>query len=97
MPPLSSRAHDLKLDSIIHSETQRGKSLTDAHFTLAMMYINRCCSETGDDVFTPGNIVFALNSFGGVSNCTAEMVYINIRHKDSRLGLKPKKAEIFSV
>jgi len=47
-----------------------------------MIHINRCCKESRCEVTTPGDIVTALNSFGGVENCTVEMVHICREHAD---------------
>lgn len=66
----------------MHSETQRGKSLVDAHFALTIMHVNRFCNDTRQDVTTPSDIVRAFNSFGGAANCTAELVCI---HPTSRV------------
>ena len=41
-----------------------------------MMHVNRYCNATREDITTPGDVVEALNSFGGVSNCTAEILHI---------------------
>ena len=76
MGPFIAKSHSLFMEGFVHSETQRGKSLVDAHFALAMMHISRYCTETRKDVTTPADVVEALNSFGGVANCTAEMVHL---------------------
>lgn len=81
LPPALSlfiaKEHGLLLNGFTYSETQRGKSLLEAHFALAMMHINRFCNETRRDVTTPGDIVVALNSNIGVANSTAELVHID--------------------
>lgn len=71
-----AEAHGMRIESFVHSETQRGKSLIDAHFALCMMHINRYVNQTRNNMATPSDIVQALNSLGGVANCTAEMVRI---------------------
>ena len=91
--PYIPKEHGIISSGIVHFETQRGKSLLDAHFGIAMMHVNFYCRETRCDVTTPGDIVVALNSFGGVANCTAEMVHISRKHGGLNKWLEAEKAK----
>lgn len=74
--PFIGKHHTLTIKSFIHSETQRGKSLVDAHFALAMMHITRYCNETRNDVTTPGDVVEGIHSFDGGANYTGDMLHL---------------------
>lgn len=95
--PYITKEHGIFLSGIVHSETQRGKSLLDAHFAIAMMHVNLYCRETRRDVTTPGDIVVALNSFKGVANCTGEMVHISREHEGLKKWLEAKKTKHISA
>lgn len=82
----------------IHTETQDGKSLVDAHFAVAMMHVQTysVCRylDEGNDAATPGQCpgVAASSSTrerhkrnGGLANTVAELIKINRsdgRHKE---------------
>lgn len=93
MGPFIAKTHDLEMSGFIHSETQRDKSLINAHFAIAMRHISRYCNETRGDVTTPRDVVNALNSFGGVANCTAEMVHIRRNNLSMQQWLVAKKSK----
>ena len=86
-----AKEQGLSLCGIIHSETQHVKSLLHAHFAIAMIHVNRYCKESRHDVTTPGEIFLALNSFGCVANCTAEMVHITKEHEWLKKWVEAKR------
>ena len=61
MFPFMSNHHGLSISSLIHSETQQGKSLVDDHFALAMTHICRYVNASRSDVCTPSAVVDAIN------------------------------------
>ena len=67
---------------IIHTETQEGKTLLDAHFAHAtfhvIRYLKRTCRKTESEnctknATTPSELVTALLSNGGMSNCAVQL------------------------
>ncbi len=78
MLPFIVRSHgELCLKTFLHSETQDGKSLVDAHFAMAMIHINRFVANYGENVITPRQVVSALNCNEGLANTVAELVSLN--------------------
>lgn len=74
--PFICRNHNIQLDSLLHFETQCGRSLVDAHFELTMRHVNRYCAQTGNDFSTPSDLVSALSHRGGIVNCVVELLHI---------------------
>ena len=95
--PYLTKEHGAFLSGIVHSETQMGKSLLDAHFAIAMMHVNLYCRETRRDFITSGGIVVALPTFEGVAKCTAEMVHITREHNGLQKWLETKKPKQISA
>lgn len=79
MAPFIYGTHGFELNSVIHPETARGKSLVDAHLTIAMIQVHRFVKETKLDVTTLEDLVRALHHGGGTSNCAVELVSV---HRD---------------
>ncbi|GMF29003.1 unnamed protein product [Phytophthora lilii] len=78
--PYLSHVHGIDVVRIIHTETQDGKSILDAHFARAMEHIVEWVKE-GNNCLTPTQAVIGLQSNGGILNCVAEL----IEHDRSRL------------
>lgn len=76
MIPFLARAHGFHLRAYVQPETTRGKSVSDAHFVMAMRNVNRYIVETKSDVVKPPNFVSALQSEGGERNRTAELIFV---------------------
>ena len=57
----------------MHSETQDGKTILDAHFGTAVRFIEKFMKVWRPNVVTkiqtPNGIAFALTSRGGLTNC----------------------------
>ena len=54
MLPFIVNSHGLlRLRTFIHTETQDGKSLVDAHFAIAMKYVNSFVRNYAQNVITP--------------------------------------------
>ena len=68
----------LRLSPFVHTETQDGRSLVDAHFAIAMKYINSFVCNYGQNVTK--QLVCALNSNEGLGKNVAELVSIQRAH-----------------
>ena len=69
---LLSKHYDLKVTTLIHTETQDGKGAIDGHFAIAMRHVLRMvCS--GHNAVTPAQLVSLLRSNGGLSNSYPEL------------------------
>ena len=66
--------HGLCLRGYLHSETQRGKGLVDAHFEVSMRHVNRYVNEVGCNIVTPGDLVAALGYRDGLANSSTELI-----------------------
>lgn len=75
--PFIAKGHGMNLKEIVHSETQRGKSLLDAHFTLAMRDVNKFVNDTTLNASTPCDLVTAMKHRDGVANTTVELTDID--------------------
>lgn len=71
--PILSSAHGIKITRFVHTETQDGKSLLDAHFARAARKV-RVWVQQGLDCVTPSQLVSALIADGGMPNTMAELV-----------------------
>ena len=61
------RSHgDLRLHTFVHTETQDGKSIVDAHFAIAMTHVNSFVWNYAQNVITPHQLVRALNRNSGL-------------------------------
>ena len=64
--------------NFVHTETQDGKSLLDAHFAhataLIKRYLRRIRQNKQNQVTSPGELVDALSHTGGLQNCGVQMV-----------------------
>lgn len=72
------RQYGVKIVSFIHSGVQYGKGCINAHFATAMRHVIRYVNF-GMDVITPLDLVKALKSKKGVTNCIVQLVGINRR------------------
>jgi hypothetical protein len=71
--PLIGVAHGITVERFLHTETQDGKSMLDAHFGQATRKIWRYVQQ-GHNCVTPSQLVFALSSDGGLPNCLSELI-----------------------
>jgi hypothetical protein len=71
--PYLAIIHGIAISRFIHSETQDGKSMLDAHFARSNQAIRFHVNE-GNDCVTPTQVVIALKHNGGLPNCTVELV-----------------------
>ncbi|EFX76844.1 hypothetical protein DAPPUDRAFT_106758 [Daphnia pulex] len=80
--PHLSYVHGVCIRRFIHTETQDGKSVLDAHFARSSQIVDDLSKE-GNDVVTPTQLVTALKSYGGLENCVAELISL----KSGRLNM----------
>lgn len=73
---LLCKEHALELGSFVHTETQDGKGLIDAHFAVAMALVMTFVNM-GNNVISPRQLFYALQSNGGLSNTEICMFTIN--------------------
>lgn len=73
MLPHLSVAHGIRISRFIHTETQDGKSVLDAHFARSMGVLKLWLRE-GNNCVTPTQAVIGLKSHGGLPNCIVEVV-----------------------
>jgi hypothetical protein len=71
--PFLSAVHGIQITRFIHTETQDGKSVLDAHFTRSMQVLIAWLKE-GNNCVTPTQAVVGLKSHGGLPNCVVELV-----------------------
>jgi hypothetical protein len=71
--PVIGAVHGIHVERFIHTDTQDGKSMLDAHFARAMKKI-RTYIQQGYNCVTPSQLVAALNADGGVVDCVAELI-----------------------
>lgn len=66
------------INNLVHTETQDGKSLLDAHFAHATAidkrYLRRVRNNRLNKVTSPSELVDALSSRGGLQNCGVQLV-----------------------
>jgi len=79
--PYLSVVHGITIKRIIHTDTQDGKSVLDAHFARAMQHIIQWVKD-GNNCITPTQAVIGLQSRGGLQNCASELV----QHDREQLG-----------
>ena len=78
--PILSMVHGIYIVRYIHTETQDGKSLLDAHFATATRWVKEYL-KLGNNAATSSQLVGALSSNGGLPNSTVSL----IRHNRERL------------
>lgn len=66
----------ITLLGVVHTETQDGKGIIDAHFSTANKHAERYVNE-GNDIKNEIDLVKGLRSNGGVGNTVVELLYIN--------------------
>jgi hypothetical protein len=71
--PVIGAVHGIHVERFIHTDTQDGKSMLDAHFAQAMKKI-RTYIQQGYNCVTPSQLVAVLNADGGVVDCVAELI-----------------------
>lgn len=71
------------LRAFIYSETASGKSLSDAHFTIAMTKFHRYMKETKKSVTTSKDIIRDLHHDIGIPDCACE--FVSVRRDGSRM------------
>ena len=69
-------ALEIRILGFLYQDTQGGKDLVDAHFSIAMKDIGWWLNE-GYDVGNEQQLVEALRSNGGIGNTTIELLYLN--------------------
>lgn len=74
--PVIGAAHGFWIKRYIHTETQDGKSVLDAHFAQAGRQIGRWIQQ-GNNCLTPTQLIVAMTSNGGLPNTLAELVEYN--------------------
>lgn len=66
----------------MHTETQDGKSLDDAHFCYChVARISKIVAQ-GVDVTTPTSLVFSFQAEGDMASSMADLVVLNRTHPD---------------
>ena len=66
-----------RISSFVHTETQDGRILVDAHFAVAMKHVNSFVRNYAQNVITPKQLGRALNSNEGLGRNIAELVSNN--------------------
>lgn len=79
MLPFIARSNGLTAVKFLHTETQDGKSLVDAHFATSMRHVNKYVAR-GHDATTPSGLVTELKSEDGLANTAAELVKVSRIH-----------------
>ena len=71
----------LSITEFIHTETQDGKTILDAHFARMMKFVRQFMSSCDDNevkkINTPGTLGYALSHNGGVKNVGVQVVNTN--------------------
>jgi hypothetical protein len=74
---------NIRIERIVHTETQDGKSLLDAHFARgtkqAVKYIKTCPSSENKQIGTPKELGMALAWNGGIQNACVQLVNVDRR------------------
>lgn len=79
MLPIISIAHGIPISRFIHTETQDGKSMLDAHFAQAMRIVKSYVQQE-HDCYTPEQLVSALSSGNRLLNSIVELVDYDRSH-----------------
>lgn len=74
-----ARENGFALRKFIHTETQDGKSLIDAHFAIDMRHRSRVVAK-GKDFTTTASLFTALTGVSGLRNSAAELLRIDHGH-----------------
>lgn len=88
--PYLAWIHGITIKRIIHSETQDGKSVLDAHFARAMQTLIEWVKED-HDCTTPTQAVIGLQAHGGLPNCVVELI------KHDRQALQALTSQVESM
>jgi len=66
------------IHAFLHSETQDGKSLLDAHFAhataLLKRYLKRIRNNRLNKITSPNELAYGLADLGGLQNCGIQLV-----------------------
>ena len=89
MLPFIARNNGLTAVKFLHTETQDGKSLVDAHFAIGMRHVNNYMAQ-GHDATKPSGLVTALKSEDGLANTAAEPLSILSHMGAEAVSLQPK-------
>ena len=76
MMPIIGRKTGVFISRYIHTETQDGKGLIDAHFAKGTAHVDAYLLE-GNDAATPFQVAKALMENGGIQNSWTQVVKIN--------------------
>eukprot|EP00049_Salpingoeca_infusionum_P013069 m.244130 g.244130 ORF g.244130 m.244130 type:complete len:880 (-) comp15351_c0_seq3:204-2843(-) len=80
--PVIAQRSGVAIRRFVHSETQDGTCLIDAHFAQGT---NHCMQylKTGKDVATPSELYAALASHGGIPNSFVQLIRLNRARQDA--------------
>ena len=89
---LVAEAIGTRIKAIVHTETQDGKGLIDAHFAIMMRHVWEFVNS-GNNASTEDELVTALRSYGCVSNTVVELIFHDRLHlenyvKANKIGLE---------
>lgn len=87
--PYLSVVHGILVSRFIHTETQDGKGVLDAHFARSMQVLRSWVREDNNCI-TPTQAVVGLKNNGGLPNCVVELV----DHDRTALHLLTKEVEV---
>lgn len=76
-----NQSSPVKVTRLVHTETQDGKGLIDAHFAIATRHLITYIVTTRDNVATANELAFALTQNGGIPNSFVQLVRVD----DARL------------
>eukprot|EP00957_Ditylum_brightwellii_P194340 14800825-Ditylum_brightwellii.AAC.1 len=71
-----AETYGMKIAGRLHPDTQMGKDLVDAHFSMVMKHVI-CYLNESNDVDNTIQLVESLKSNGGISNTVVELLYLN--------------------
>lgn len=74
--PFIGNNYGIQVSRFVHTETQDGKSVLDAHFACASKLLKLWVKE-GNDCVTPLQVVNGLRSHWGLPNCVVDLVTHN--------------------
>ena len=84
----------IKIERFIHSETQSGKCIVDAHFAISTAKIKTYVQCTKNDVVTPRDLFVSLKDLGGINNSVVQLLRCNSVWQDQLVTKLSKLSKI---
>lgn len=89
--PFLAHRHGLQLNGLIHSETEVGRCVADAHFNIALKHVEKYCQEKKIEITNATDLTDALSHSGGLCNSTVETVKVEANGRNLQPWLQGKK------